>query len=353
MLRPILAMPCRIGGRTTVRYAFPVGRTTSRSNVRLTSHIARLNGSNGSGTDAGKTISFVAGGAAAVAPDPASPRAAKAQIIKTIQAPRRKNILPIAKVFDSSRPLSTGQTLACTSLNYPWGAQGTSAATSSMAPYGGQSADDLKLGALQRSLRTIEQRCYMKIRYAGALAVAAAAVLFQCVPVQAAPDDSRIEQSAKDSYAFKTYLSDDHIRVKARDGVVTLTGSVADQSQRDLAANTVANLPGVVSVNNELKIKGGPGEGEHSDKWLAMKVKSALLFHRNVSAKDTKVVAQNGVVTLTGTARSEAQKELTGEYAKDVDGVASVNNMITVNGGATVVESAGAQNNVANPIETS
>jgi len=193
----------------------------------------------------------------------------------------------------------------------------------------------------------------MKIRYAGALAVAAAAVLFQCVPVQAAPDDSRIEQSAKDSYAFKTYLSDDHIRVKARDGVVTLTGSVADQSQRDLAANTVANLPGVVSVNNELKIKGGPGEGEHSDKWLAMKVKSALLFHRNVSAKDTKVVAQNGVVTLTGTARSEAQKELTGEYAKDVDGVASVNNMITVNGGATVVESAGAQNNVANPIETS
>jgi osmotically-inducible protein OsmY len=191
----------------------------------------------------------------------------------------------------------------------------------------------------------------MKIRHASALAVAAGAVLLQCVSAQAGPDDSRIEQSAKNSYAFKTYLGDDHIHVKASDGVVTLTGSVADESQRDLAANTVSSLPGVVSVNNELRVSGAAPE--HSDKWLAMKVKSALLFHRNVSAKDTHVVAQNGVVTLTGTARSEAQKELTAEYAKDVDGVMTVNNMIAVNGGATVVESAGAQNNVANPIETS
>lgn len=183
----------------------------------------------------------------------------------------------------------------------------------------------------------------MKIKYSRALALVAGAALLPCLSVQAGPEDSRIEQSAKDSYAFKTYLSNDHIHVKSHDGVVTLTGSVADESQKDLAANTVSSLPGVVNVNNELRVKGAGSE--HSDTWLAVKVKSALLFHRNVSATDTKIAAQNGVVTLTGTAKSEAQKELTGEYAKDVDGVVSVNNMLTVNGGAPVVESAGAQNN--------
>jgi hyperosmotically inducible protein len=61
-----------------------------------------------------------------------------------------------------------------------------------------------------------------------------------------------------------------------------------------------------------------------------MKVKSALLFHRNVSASGTSVYVKNGVVTLQGEARSMAQKELTGEYARDIDNVKEVQNNITV-----------------------
>jgi hyperosmotically inducible protein len=177
------------------------------------------------------------------------------------------------------------------------------------------------------------------------LAAVAAAVIAGASTAQASPDDSRIVSAAKESYTFKTYLRDDHIRVKSNEGAVTLTGTVADDSQRNLAADTVANLPGVVSVNNELRVR-GPAMDEHSDGWVAFKVKSELLFHRNVSATDTKVDVQNGAVTLTGTARSESQKELTGELTRDVEGVHSVNNELTVTSpapGAPVVESAGAQ----------
>ena len=49
--------------------------------------------------------------------------------------------------------------------------------------------------------------------------------------------------------------------------------------------------------------------------------KTALLFHRNVSATGTTVYMKNGIVTLQGEASSLAQKELTTEYAKDVDNV--------------------------------
>jgi len=61
-----------------------------------------------------------------------------------------------------------------------------------------------------------------------------------------------------------------------------------------------------------------------------MKVKSALTFHKHVSATETGVHTDNGVVTLSGTATSKAQKDLTGEYAKEVEGVTAVRNNLVV-----------------------
>ncbi|MBF0204234.1 MAG: BON domain-containing protein, partial [Desulfamplus sp.] len=63
---------------------------------------------------------------------------------------------------------------------------------------------------------------------------------------------------------------------------------------------------------------------------LITKVKTTLLFHRNVNAMTTEVLSENGIITLRGDADNEAQKSLTAEYAKDVDGVKDVKNEITV-----------------------
>ena len=62
----------------------------------------------------------------------------------------------------------------------------------------------------------------------------------------------------------------------------------------------------------------------------ALKVKTALLFHRNVRATKTDVNVKDGIVSLSGEASSMAQKELTTEYAKDVEGVKEVKNEMTV-----------------------
>jgi osmotically-inducible protein OsmY len=82
-------------------------------------------------------------------------------------------------------------------------------------------------------------------------------------------------------------------------------------------------------VDNQLTVK-GESPAEHSDTWISMKVKSALLFHRNVSASGTDVYVKDGVVTLQGEASSMAQKELTTEYAKDIDNVKEVKNNMTI-----------------------
>ena len=74
----------------------------------------------------------------------------------------------------------------------------------------------------------------------------------------------------------------------------------------------------------------GEQPAEHSDAWITTKVKTALLFHRNVSGTGTTVYTKDGVVTLQGVANSMAQKELTTEYAKDIDNVKSVKNEMTI-----------------------
>jgi osmotically-inducible protein OsmY len=159
--------------------------------------------------------------------------------------------------------------------------------------------------------------------------VAAVALLALSMPVQASNMDSRIESTAKQSYVFKTYLKDDDIKIQSMDGVVTLTGTVSEESHKSLAQETMAGLPGVKSVDNKLEIKGEPSTA-NSDAWLRDKVKVALLFHRSVSAVTTEVDVKDGMVTLRGDAASQAQKELTTEYAKGVEGVKDVNNEMTV-----------------------
>jgi osmotically-inducible protein OsmY len=147
--------------------------------------------------------------------------------------------------------------------------------------------------------------------------------------VLASETDDRIETSAKQSYVFKTYLAGDDIKVQSKDGHVTLTGTVLEESHSALAEETVASLPGVVKVHNEIEVK-GERPAENSDAWIHMKVKTALLFHRNVSGTGTEVDVKDGIVTLRGEADSKAQKQLTAEYAKDIEGVKDVNNKMTV-----------------------
>jgi hyperosmotically inducible protein len=139
--------------------------------------------------------------------------------------------------------------------------------------------------------------------------------------------DRKIEDAAKCSYNYKTVLQNE-VSVKSTDGAVTLTGTVQDRDDKALAGDTVANLPGVVSVDNQIEVKSDIRE--HSDAWIAMKIRGELLVKAHVSATSTKVEVKNGVVTLSGTVQNLAQKDLTEAYAKDIDNVKTVRNELVV-----------------------
>lgn len=160
--------------------------------------------------------------------------------------------------------------------------------------------------------------------------VAAAAAMFGIgTLLRAAEVDATIESSFKNTYVYKTYLKDDAIKAESKEGAVTLTGTVVLDSHKVLAEETVASLPGVISVNNQLATKAEVA-AENADTWIGRKVALTLLFHRNVNAGNTTVEVKDGIVTLKGKASSVAQKELTSEYARDIEGVKEVKNEMTV-----------------------
>lgn len=169
----------------------------------------------------------------------------------------------------------------------------------------------------------------MKTVYYAAMMVAVVTLLVTSMPVRASDLDNNIESSGKQSYVFKTYLKDDDIKVHSKDGVVTLTGTVANELHKLLAYETMLSQSGVKSVDSKLELKTTPPTAS-SDAWIKDKVIATLLFHRSVSAIKTEVDVKDGIVTLSGNANNQSQKELTTEYAKDVDGVKDVNNKMTV-----------------------
>lgn len=140
--------------------------------------------------------------------------------------------------------------------------------------------------------------------------------------------DHQAEDAFRSSHIYRTQLENTNVSIDVSHGVATLKGTVENDDQRSLADDTARSLPGVERVDNRIRVTNEPKES--SDDWISVKVRSALLFHRNVSATNTHINVHDGVVTLSGTAHSDAEKALAEEYAKDVKGVRRVDNNLQV-----------------------
>lgn len=144
-----------------------------------------------------------------------------------------------------------------------------------------------------------------------------------------AESDALVAEAFKKSYVYRIYLTESSIDTTAKDGVVTLKGTVNEEFHKSLASETALGLPGVNHVVNLLQTKSDK-EGESADAWIVRKINLALLLHRNVSVMGTEITSHDGVVTIRGTASSVAQSDLTAAYAADIEGVVQVKNEMSV-----------------------
>ena len=84
---------------------------------------------------------------------------------------------------------------------------------------------------------------------------------------------------------------------------------------------------------NETKSMGAAGVQKIDDATITTKVNAALAADKDLSAVKIDVDTKDGVVTLTGPAPTAEAASKATKLAKDVKGVTSVNNKLTVKAG--------------------
>lgn len=120
--------------------------------------------------------------------------------------------------------------------------------------------------------------------------------------------------------------------VTTTNGVVVIEGTVQNSTQKELITKVVQDVNGVKHVKNNMTIANDKATvvEKLGDSALTAKVKMALALHRSTGALRTSVTTTDSVVTLSGEARNQAEKELVSKVVEDVDGVKSVVNTMSV-----------------------
>jgi len=115
-------------------------------------------------------------------------------------------------------------------------------------------------------------------------------------------DDGFIEtKSAVNLKKVDQRFKQAQVSIDSYNGVVLLTGNVPDTDMRNIATNTVQKIRKVRSVHNELAVSPARSFSvKLSDSWLRSKIKTRLLFNKQIKSSRYHVVVNNGVIFLMG-----------------------------------------------------
>lgn len=151
-------------------------------------------------------------------------------------------------------------------------------------------------------------------------------------------DDATLTATIKSKLLWNSVTEGLNIDVTAAQGVVTLKGQAKDAEAKQLAGSLASNTDGVTEVNNLISLSARDTQAikeqnqaeansvreEFSDAWITSKVKSSLIYSRNLDGLNIKVETKSGVVSLDGVVANYAEKELAVEIARNIRGVKGV-----------------------------
>ena len=111
-----------------------------------------------------------------------------------------------------------------------------------------------------------------------------------------------------------------------------LSGFVDNQTQIDLAVEVTRAIPGVLSVNNNVRLKQGDITlgTKIDDGVITTKVKTALIADETVKSADIAVVTRDGTVQLSGFVNNQGQIDRAIAVAKGVEGTTQVKNDMSI-----------------------
>ena len=138
--------------------------------------------------------------------------------------------------------------------------------------------------------------------------------------------DLEIKTLVADALSKNADLAEQHITTEVKGRTVTLGGTVQTVSQKYTADQIAWQVPGVQGLMDNLSLSEAQAMPESADDKLARRVEFELYSTKAIPLKTVQIHADNGIVTLTGTVSSRAEKLLAEKTAKSVEGVRRVVN---------------------------
>ncbi len=146
-------------------------------------------------------------------------------------------------------------------------------------------------------------------------------------PTITLPTDEEIKTSIENTLARNPNVDIFDVNVIVDAGIVSLEGTVDAYWKKDYAEDLVADIPGVISIDNKLGIVYSQ---DVTDKIIAEDVIAAIDRNVLVDAEDVNVRVTDGVVTISGTVPTWAARRACYESALYTVGVKSVRNNVAV-----------------------
>jgi hyperosmotically inducible periplasmic protein len=171
-------------------------------------------------------------------------------------------------------------------------------------------------------------------------------------PEEVARADEWVTARVQAKYFLSNDIKSRNLSVSTRNGVVTLTGEVETEAERQQAVTLARNTDGVQSVNDELRLQPSAPAGDVTgdpdrtpppadsrpggvmaavdDTWITTKIQSRYFLDQSVKGRNINVDTRGGVVTLSGTVESDTERRLAETIAAETEGVSRVENQLRV-----------------------
>jgi len=140
--------------------------------------------------------------------------------------------------------------------------------------------------------------------------------------------DAQLKTDVMEALRWDPAVTATDITVVAKDGVVTLNGSVPHYAEKTAAERATQRVEGVKAIAEELEVNLG-GVHKRKDSEIAQSVVNALKWHVWVPSH-VQATVENGWVTLTGTVTWGFQRTSAENAVRYQCGVKGVSNNITL-----------------------
>jgi osmotically-inducible protein OsmY len=138
-----------------------------------------------------------------------------------------------------------------------------------------------------------------------------------------------LQKDVQDAIKWEPLLNAAEIGVTAKDGIITLTGTVDSFAKKSEAEDAAKKVRGVKAVVEKIEIRYN-GMGKKDDNDIANEILQTLKWHGTVPDNIIKVKVEEGWVTLGGELPWNYQREAAKKLVSGIMGVRFVTNNITI-----------------------